>query len=81
MKPNILNIIYSLKKQWWAENSCINISNKLFDKWYKIEYITFLKENIELKYKWQRVTLNEKNYKWSYLLKLFIRAYKIKKNV
>jgi len=51
---NILIIIPSIKKWWWAENVATNIWNNLYEKWYNINYITFYngKNNISIKWKY-----------------------------
>jgi glycosyltransferase involved in cell wall biosynthesis len=80
---NILFIISSLQSGWWAEKVCSSIWTKLQEKWYNTHFLTFYDYQKEKLYpfKWNYFSLNEKfsNNFLIKLLKLFKRAYQIKK--
>lgn len=80
-KKNILIVISSLKHWGGAEKIATTIWNKLFEKWYNLNYLTFYNAEKKYDFFWNEFCLNEKLWKNFIIniLKLFKRAYQIKK--
>lgn len=80
-KTNILVVIWSLKHWWGAEKIASMIWNNLYDEWYNIKYLTFYNACEKYEFKWEELCLNETLSENIFvkILKLFIRAHKIKK--
>lgn len=81
MKKNILIILGSLKHSWWAEKIASMIWSYLHDSdKCNITYLTFYQAEKKYDFSWKEICLDEKlsTHIFINILKLFIRAYKIK---
>lgn len=81
MKKNILIILGSLKHWWWAEKIASMIWSYLHDSnKYNITYLTFYESEKKYDFSGKEICLDERLSKNIFIkiIKLFIRAYKIK---
>ena len=56
---NILIIISTLKKWWWAERIASSLWTNLSKKWYNVSFLTFYNKKDKYEFKWNYYSLNQ----------------------
>ena len=75
---NILIIISTLKKWWWAEKIASSLWTSLVKKWYNVSFLTFYNVKDKYKFEWKYYSLKQKilSSNDSFIKKIFLLLFK-----